>query len=157
MRYLLPLGFLLLVVAGCGPQRPPMGKVQGVVTLDGEPLSAGSIQFWPDVGRPSRSSINEDGTYELTTFDAGDGALVGNHVVTIKSTRLTEADPEISSTQEEIEYYREKRPTPIRAAKVVWIIPEKYSERRSTPLTAKVVEGDNEINFDIPSAALEIE
>lgn len=70
---------ICLLVAGCGrPSRTvPAG---GVVTLDGEPLVGAAVLFSPVAGGvPGRGTTGADGTFTLTTFDTGDGALVGIH------------------------------------------------------------------------------
>jgi len=36
-------------------------------------------------------TIEPDGSYRLTTFDSGDGALLGRHRVTIEATRIVRA------------------------------------------------------------------
>ena len=149
-----PVVSLLSVVGvaflfGCGPAGPEMGQVTGKVTMDGSLVTEGSVQFWPESGRPSRGSIDEDGTFRLTTFKSNDGALVGDHRVTIKSTQLSEPQPEIESTAAEIAHFSQKKAKPIRASRVVWIVPQKYSEFDTSPLVATVKSGDNEINFNI--------
>lgn len=152
MNRLLVHGLGLLTaccIFGCGPAGPELGQVRGTVSLDGVPIKEGSIQFWPTNGRPARGSIGKDGTYELTTFDKHDGAYVGQHRVTIKSTNLTDPGPELESQQAEIEHFRQKNIKPIRASRVVWVVPQKYSERETSTLTATVNSGTNQINFDI--------
>jgi hypothetical protein len=44
---LLPLGLCLLLSVGCntGPPPPKRGKLEGKVTLNGQPVAKGSIQF----------------------------------------------------------------------------------------------------------------
>jgi hypothetical protein len=76
----------LVAAVGCssGPKRVP---VSGSVTLDGKPLNAGVIHFYPDPdkGNPHRVdclSPCRDGRYNLLTTavrdsESGDGAPVG--------------------------------------------------------------------------------
>lgn len=152
IRKLYQFAFLIpFVIAGCGRSGPELARVQGLVTLDGVAVKEGSVQFWPDTGRPARASIAEDGTYQLTTFKPNDGAYVGQHRVTIKATKLAspDPDPEIESTQAEIEHFRKPGVKRIRASRVVWVIPRKYAEVDTSPLSAMVESGSNEINFDI--------
>ena len=122
--------------------------------MDGELVSEGTIQFWPSSGRPARSSI-KDGVYELTTYDDQDGALLGDHVVTIKATRLQSAEPEIKSIQEEIDYYRNADQPRIRAEEVIWVVPQRYSDRTQSSLTARVENGQNVIDFPLSQQAKE--
>ena len=45
MRFVFPLLFALLLLAGCGSRGPYPVAVQGIVTLDGAPLAEGVISF----------------------------------------------------------------------------------------------------------------
>jgi len=58
--------------------------VKGVVLYDGKPLSEGGVQFYPvGVGPMAAGRISKDGSFELTTANPGDGALVGEHIVVV--------------------------------------------------------------------------
>jgi hypothetical protein len=77
-------GWLLIIVAisGChhGPQMVP---VTGKVTLGGKPLAFGVITFQPPSGQPAQGNIQSDGTFSLSTYKQGDGAVVGKHKIRI--------------------------------------------------------------------------
>lgn len=82
------LGFALpLCVAalpGCGPSRPPTAPVEGVVTLGGQPLEGAAVTFTPvEGGRPATGATDAQGRFRLSTFDPGDGAILGEHVATV--------------------------------------------------------------------------
>jgi len=141
----------LLVVAGCGPGLPEVAKVSGRVTCDGKPVTTGTIQFWPDQGRSARGTIQPDGTYSLTTFTDQDGAVLGKHTVTIEATKVEAAMPALKSTDEEIAYFSKRDAPTIAAPKIERLVPEKYSRRETTDLTAEVGPGPNEINFNLQS------
>ncbi len=80
------LRMLMLVVAvacgGCnrGPQIVP---VRGLVTYEGKPLEYGTITFQPAQGQPAKGVIQPDGSFVLSTFRQGDGAVVGEHKVRV--------------------------------------------------------------------------
>src|SRR5438270_9214302 len=82
-------GLLAAALAGCGPGHGmSLGRVQGKVTYKGEPVKYGTVSFVPDAskgtdGPMAMGNIQDDGTYILSTSDAGDGALVGHHKVSI--------------------------------------------------------------------------
>ena len=78
-----------LVVAGlvgCGKAGllPTYRTTGTVVFRDGKPLEGGTIIF-ESVDHPvsARSVIEPDGTFRLSTYDEGDGAVAGLHRVAI--------------------------------------------------------------------------
>jgi hypothetical protein len=72
----LPL-VLLLALVGCGG--PEFGNVHGTVTLDGEPLVGGTVQFQPDGGSPAFGVTDEKGHYKLDWSADQGGAPLGKH------------------------------------------------------------------------------
>jgi hypothetical protein len=93
------------MVTGCADSSFDVAPVHGKVTADGKPLFQGKVMFAPvskgDVanpGKPAWSKINEDGTYRLTTFKTDDGAVVGEHWVTVINSEedLPEDVPEFA-------------------------------------------------------------
>jgi hypothetical protein len=80
---------LLIVLAGCNRTSLDIAPVHGKVTVDGKPLAKAKIRFAPtakgntDPGKPAWGEIQADGTYRLTTYKNDDGAVVGEHWVTI--------------------------------------------------------------------------
>jgi len=82
------------MLAGCGGvERPQMGNVSGVVTLNGTPLEGVSIVFRPtEGGRQSNGLTDRSGHYELKYMENERGASVGMHEVYL-STYISEDDP----------------------------------------------------------------
>ena len=83
---------------GCGKQ-PDVAPVRGVVMMDGKPLPGGRIMFEPIakgenklVGKAAFAQIASDGSFVLTTYKDGDGALVGSHHPVVFGDRQEE-DP----------------------------------------------------------------
>jgi hypothetical protein len=134
----------LLVVQGCGRSRPETSPVTGHVTYGGKPVSSGRIVFYPSHGRSAMGTIEPDGSYRLTTFDPGDGALLGRHRVTIEATRIVRA-PQPKNLGEESQF----NGVAANGLAVLWLVPEKYSRPESTPLTAEVTRGKNTIDFKL--------
>ncbi len=77
---------LFLSLSGCTNQsdRPAIGEVSGVVTLDGEPLANASVAFSQDGFRPAIGETNSEGRYELFYIRDIKGATVGTNTVRIK-------------------------------------------------------------------------
>lgn len=128
--------FVLLAFSGCGAKndQKPTAEVKGAITYKGKPLERGEIIFFPNSGaKIATGIIQSDGTFQLTTYAEGDGALLGSHQVAIKSERDMEGilpeDPEASMEPS--------------------LIPTKYAMKKTSGLTAEVKDGDNEINFDL--------
>jgi hypothetical protein len=78
-----------LALSGCGSDNGlTLGRVQGKVTYKGEPLKYGTVSFVPDTtkgttGPIAMGNIKDDGSYILSTSDAGDGAVVGHHKISV--------------------------------------------------------------------------
>jgi hypothetical protein len=70
-------------VAGCGGGKQPTYPAGGkVVFSDGTPLPGGWVSFRAldaDKKVSARGPIQSDGTFELTTYKPGDGAVEGQH------------------------------------------------------------------------------
>lgn len=60
-----------------------MVPVSGTVTFNGKPLEFGSIMFQPPSGQPAQGQIQSDGSFTLSTYKPGDGAVIGKHKVRI--------------------------------------------------------------------------
>jgi hypothetical protein len=149
----LPLGLLLFAV-GCS-HGPTVARVTGRVTYDdGKPVTGGQIMFHAEGGRPALADIQPDGTYTLTTYKPGDGALVGKHVVTITATRVGAGSVTFSSPEDEQRWTEQGMKQPGGAkvlvpGKVEWLVPESYSQPQTSNLRAEVKAEENVINFKL--------
>lgn len=73
-------------IAGCGDSGPQLAPATGKVMYKGKPVPFGSVQFQPiEGGQFARGDIQPDGTFELNTTGAGEGAVVGKNRVRITS------------------------------------------------------------------------
>lgn len=75
----------LSALLGCGNGRIP---IAGSVTLDGQPLEHGSIEFQPEPGTPGPTAGGEIVNGKFAIPAAG-GPLAGKFTIRIKSTGLT--------------------------------------------------------------------
>lgn len=81
----------MLLISGCGGSPYDLAPVTGTVTLDGKPFIWGSVMFAPinttssetKSGKPAFSMLDSEGRFELTTYNENDGAIVGDHRVTV--------------------------------------------------------------------------
>jgi hypothetical protein len=123
---------LLLLASGCGPKvLPPVPKpypVRGKVLLPGnQPLRGGVVTFRPVGDAPDRryqgfGFPKPDGTFEITSFRAGDGVAPGLYKVTI-------------GPREEGE---------LRGSNA-GAVPKKYQSETTTPLTIEVKAEENSL------------
>lgn len=140
---------LLPWIAGCSDNG--LTPVSGTVQVSGQPVSSGTIMFTPS-GGPAAVGEIKNGSYTLSTYKPGDGAWVGSHRVVIQATSIGP-----SSVIEPKSIEDEFNPAPgstgriLVPGKVSWLVPEKYSQIQTTPLTAEVKRGIKEHNFDLPA------
>ncbi len=84
IRHVVIAAFLLAPLIGCGDDgAPPIGRVTGTVTHNGQALPGVTITFMPDNGRPSWGITDESGRYQLHWDADHDGAEVGRHKVSV--------------------------------------------------------------------------
>jgi hypothetical protein len=134
---------LLFSLGGCtgDPNMPKLGKVRGTVTYQGKPIDAGHIVFTPatgkggETGQVATGEINSDGTYEMTTFNTGDGAILGQHIVTVVVQKGDMPKPDQSG---QIKYQLPKNLTPT-----------KYATADKSPLRCTVVEGATKFDIEL--------
>lgn len=133
------LGLLVpVLLLGCGggaSDTPPLGKVSGLVTLDGQPLAGAIVVFQPPDGRSSEGLSDESGNYTLRYDNTNYGAKVGPHVVSI--TTRTDGYAKPPQNGQEGEWVKGQPET----------VPAKYLKPGA--LTAEVKAGSNTINFDL--------
>lgn len=108
-----------------------LGKVTGIITLDGTSLSKANETFQPEVvgdksrSRASSAIISADSQFKLDYNSNVSGASIGKHKVII--SKMSD-NPEDAGLQ---------------------LVPTKSNN--ATELTADVVAGENTINFDLNS------
>lgn len=118
--------FVLCGAVGCGRSgdRPELGTVSGIVTLENKPLSGATVLFIPETGRGSSATTDAAGRYMLQYTDSQTGARVGHHIVQI-SMNASPIDGEVQQDP----------------------VPVKYHE--NSILSADVKPGVNEFNFEL--------
>lgn len=87
---------LAMAAQGCSSRTagyPPLGDVTGVLTNGGQPVAGVTVLFQPTAGgRASVGVTDAAGRYTLRYTEAADGAMVGDHTVTL-SRDPDAADP----------------------------------------------------------------
>jgi hypothetical protein len=105
----------LILMSGCGGDRPSVVPVSGKVLIDDKPLTFGTVVFSPKNGRQSTGVINKDGTFSLTCYKLNDGAIIGDHKISVSATESLNADTALK-----------------------WYTPPKYSEASKSGLTQEI-------------------
>jgi len=139
-----------LTVAGCGQKVSERAKVHGKVTYKGKPLPFGSVLFMPvevpkdGLMEPASGQIEPDGSYALTSPEGG--AILGEHKVIVYAVEPAtpaagaqppaNADPSAAPAQAKMKSLKN-------------LVPQKYAAPDTTPLTRKVVAGENTIDLEI--------
>jgi hypothetical protein len=148
-KFLFAAAFLASAALGCGESgRVRVYPVKGKISFEGRPMAGGgSISLVPlasQAGKTAGGVINEDGTYELMTYKAGDGSMTGEFRVVI--TQAGEKEPPRTKDGE----------APAAATSTVAEadrIPAIYSDSQNSPLKATVEAKAQEINFDLQRSA----
>ncbi|QDT06652.1 hypothetical protein K227x_50680 [Rubripirellula lacrimiformis] len=102
----LTLAIGCLTLAGCSPSGPPMGFVSGSLTMSGQPIENGSIEFVPlSGGRPSLALSNSDGEYEAYYLPGVAGVIPGKYKIRFEIGKSSPSDAGIDRPK------RGRRPT----------------------------------------------
>ena len=124
-------------LVGCGGSSSE-ATVQGVVTLDGAPVPAGSISFVPSTGGTQAYAMSdESGAYEAYT-GRKPGLRTGEYKVTVVARKK----PQVNQTE-----------AGGPAAAGDSITPRWYASPETTSLAIKVEPGSNEVNLELTTQA----
>lgn len=173
LRRLLCCGLLLPLVIGCGGNgNPPTENVSGTVTLDGNPVEGATVAFIPDDsanGKPAVGRTDASGKFKLTSFESGDGAMLGSYKIQVDkydtpdggvnpygpppednppppNRKLTEEEEQALQAQG----YTASAATPQgKEEKAKNHLPAKYGKIATSGLTYTVVEGDNDVKLEL--------
>ncbi len=142
---------LLVVSVGCGESdNVEVFPTRGTVNFDGKPMSGGgAISFVPlasQNGKTAGGIINPDGTFVMTTYVDGDGAMVGTFRVIINQS--TSQEPDFGGDSD--------APGAAQSVKAVQtvtardIIPTIYADPVTSPVEVKIeAKEQNELTIDL--------
>jgi hypothetical protein len=154
MRNLLLIAVTGIVAIGCSSQdrtgSDPVYPVTGVITYRGKPVVQGDVTFFnAEKNRSAFGKTNDKGEYKLTTFTLNDGAVEGQHVVTVMKLE-TPMETAPAAALESEAYVppgvgQSTQPKPPKSD-----LPEKYANQSTSGLTATVkADGPNVVNLDL--------
>jgi hypothetical protein len=128
----LPFVAMIVLLAGCGSGLPPTGEVVGKVTVDGKPVTAGTVKFYPAKGDPVPTELGVDGTFRATGVPVGKARVA---VETIHFRNLASPPPGIAKQ--------------LGGPRIKYVpTPEKYAKPDSSELQVDVQDG-RAVTFDI--------
>jgi len=133
----------LLASAGCGSGRPKTVPVTGVVTLDGNVVEGAAVKLSPKAGgHPAIGTTDKEGKFTLKTFEKDDGALLGEHLVSVSKVEMSgvQADKDGLSGPPAPGGIKEK-----------WLIPKKYSNAKEWGHTVEVKSGMEPLELKLTS------
>jgi len=126
---------LFCCLIGCGRSGPQLGAVEGVVTLDGDPLPDAVVSFRPtEGGRTAEGMTDENGHFTIAFAAGTEGALLGEHEV------------RVSTFQEKVIGDDGRVEDPGMPEKV----PKKYNEE--SELIRNVESGENHFDLELTSS-----
>jgi hypothetical protein len=123
---------LVLTSAGCWGGRE--ASVEGVVTLDGQPLDHGKVAFIPiPQGAGAHATVQEDGTFAANTGGTK-GLDPGEYLLTVRALGESTKDP------------RGGPPTPGKL-----LTPKKYTSSKTSGLQVTIQPGSNDVKLELRS------
>jgi hypothetical protein len=158
---LLGLATCAVAMTGCpggGGEVLDTQYVEGVVTLDGEPVPGATVTFVPVSGGQGVSATgatDPSGVYKLTavgtgeaTAEAGAGTLAGEYYVGVVKTKIETPMTEEEAEEKGVEYVASERSE---SPEVTHVVPQKYNNPKESGIKVTVKEGKNDIPIELTS------
>ena len=140
------LSLAAILFSGCGPSRPPLGKVEGTVLCNGDPIKVGAIVF-AVAGTRDASGLIENGIIkDVTTFSKGDGVPVGEARIAV--IVLEDPPPPVSTPRIVTDPTKPSADTPMIGGRK-FAIPVKYVNPETSGLTVMIKKGSNTIDLEL--------
>lgn len=143
---------------GCGAKKPAVATelVEGVVTLDGQPVSGATITFTPvqnGAGAPATGTSDEAGKYSVTAVGTGmagampgAGTLPGEYYVGVVKDEVPEIPQSGDPGYEEPPSGRPASPT------ITHVVPEQFNNPQTSGIKVTVKPGKNDIPINLKSS-----
>jgi hypothetical protein len=146
----LPVALFLAGCSGDAQTRPKTVAVSGKVLYKGQPVDGATVAFLGD-GKipPAIGRTDSLGRFDLTTSQPGDGAVPGNHQVTVSKivgTKAAKAAAAPMSMEDALKRGKEKSED----AAPMSLLPDHYAEAATSGLTYEVKPtGTNDFTIDL--------
>ncbi|MDR1477796.1 MAG: carboxypeptidase-like regulatory domain-containing protein [Planctomycetaceae bacterium] len=136
----------IVLLAGCNKKTAiKTDIVQGKVTMDGSPLADAMVTFSPtgNEGKVGTGTTDASGQYKLQTLlgNPDAGTTSGDYIVTVsKQENVSTGKQEMSESEGKM----------VNVVQAKQLVPAKFTNKKSSPLKATVVEGQvNSFDFDV--------
>lgn len=148
------------LLTGCGPSGPKLVPVEGIVTLDGEPLAFKSLLFLPADGTDGNGAggfTDGQGKFSLigVVFGATSdfrGCPPGRYRVVVSESTIPLSEADFQSSRRNANGREpEAAIGPMKPA-TKSEIPSRYTSAQSTPLVLEVPESGGTLNIELTSA-----
>jgi hypothetical protein len=144
-------------LTGCGggdeAGRQPVFKVTGTVMMHGSPLGSAIVSFAPQEGQPTAvGRTNDEGKFQLTTYEYGDGAAAGAFRVVVNKSIAVPASGGSAGKGGDHEAAEAASGAHDAAAANAkgGVVPALYTRAADTPLNAEVKsDGENDFTLEI--------
>ena len=134
--------------------RPDLHKVTGSVTFKGSPVEGANVTFSSATSpRSATGATDASGKFSLTTFDTNDGAVVGEHAVTI--TKVASGAESGAMSEANAKEMMAKNMGTMNAGKSAdskpdFVLPAKYADAKTSKEKRTVSATDtNDFKFDL--------
>lgn len=151
------LGLMIISLVGCGGGAGiVVVPVSGKLTRQGKPVEKALVTFMTTASpRSAVGTTNANGEFKLTTINTDDGAMPGEHVITISKMPEPGANSAaLPQTPEDYAKYMSQQPggsrQPPGKSAADKSIPEKYGSPSTSGLKRTVVKGEpNHFEIDL--------
>jgi hypothetical protein len=147
---------MMACLAGCGggSGRPELVPVQGTVNFKGAPLAGATVTFYCEKSPRSAMGITDaNGKFSLTTYDTNDGAVPGEHSVSITKVKASDSSGPITQENakekmaKDMQMMIKGNPGDVKAE---LDLPARYADAKTSGEKRTVVKGDvNDFKFEL--------
>jgi hypothetical protein len=144
-----------LFVASCGKSDGGLIKTGGTLKWeDGTPISQAMVNFIPDgEGKPASGFSGNDGSFELTTSNSGDGIAPGKYKVVVTKADLKEgaSATEVQTPEDRLKAWEKyaMKNKGSHAAEPTSLLPKVYGSHKTTPLQWEITAGGPKIELKL--------
>jgi hypothetical protein len=147
---------VLPCLPGCGggADRPALLPVSGTVLFKGQPVEGATVSFSNEKASRSAQGVTDaNGKFKLTSYDTNDGAIAGEHVVTISKAAAVSDDSQMTQANA-MEMMKKKmdgmKGKNMSDQKPEMLLPAKYADGKTSGEKRTVKSGDsNDFKFEL--------